>query len=203
MKVFRGKMLAYADKAVEKEELSLPEGMSVQRWRNLRNRVGRVKWNVHIRERYEHGKGVLIYLSRYIRGGAISNKRIESVKENRITFRHRAGEEKKQSRMTLTEEDFIQRYLLHIPEPHTKMVRSYGLYATAAKEELNLCRAIFGQEAPREVAGPDWQEYCEARGDEHPELCPVCGQRLVRTMEIPPMRHYRQPANKEAIPKAA
>jgi hypothetical protein len=203
MAVFRGKLLAYIDKAVEKGELILPDGMTIQRWKNLRNKLGRVKWNVHIRERYEYGKGILIYLSRYIRGGAISNKRIISYTNKGVTFRHRASDVSKQNIMTLSESDFIQRYLLHVPEPHTKVVRSYGLYAPTAKDELSHCRSLFGQDAVSKAKSTDWQDYCETKGDDHPELCPICGKRLIRTMEIAPMRQYMHPSNKEAIPKAA
>ena len=51
MPVFRGKMLSSVDKAVEKGEITLPDALSLQRWKNLRNKLGRVKWNVNIRER--------------------------------------------------------------------------------------------------------------------------------------------------------
>jgi hypothetical protein len=203
MKVYRGKMLAYLDGHIEKGELKLPDGMSAQRWRNLRNKLGRVKWNVNIRERYDHANGVLIYLARYIRGGAISNKRIISFNDKGVTFRHRAVEGSKSQTMTLPVSEFIQRYLLHVPEPHTKVVRSWGLYAPTAKKELNHCRFLLGQPALKDMEEIDWQDYCGSKGDEHPELCPVCGSRLVRAMEIAPMRVYMQPANKEAIQKAA
>ena len=150
MALFRGKLLAYIDRAVEKGELTLPEGMTIQRWRNLKNKLGRKKWNVHIRERYDHGKGILIYLSRYMRGGAISNKRIASYTEKGISFQYRTSEASKQGVMTLSAADFIQRYFLHVPEPHTKVVRSYGLYAPTAEDELSLCRYRFGQDAVTE-----------------------------------------------------
>jgi len=210
MAVFRGKLLWYIDKAAEKGELKLPEGLTLQRWKNLKNKLGRVKWNVHVREKYEYGKGILIYLSRYIRGGAISNKRIVSHTGKGVTFRLRASDASKQNIMTLQESDFIQRYLLHVPEPNMKVVRSYGLYASTAKEKLSYCRSLFGQEAVRDIESSDWQDYCETKGNEHPELCPICGQKLIRDLEIPPMRVYRPPANKveltryrEAIQKAA
>jgi len=203
MAVFRGKLLAYIDKAVEKGELTLPDSMTTQRWKNLRNKLGRVKWNVHIRDRYEYGTGILIYLSHYIRGGAISNKRIISHTEKGITFRHRSSESTKQNIMTLPGADFIQRYFLHVPQPHTKVVRSYGLYAVAAKDELSRCRLLLGQDAVIQIETPDWQSCCESKGDAHPELCPICGCRLVRAMEILPMPNYLHPLNKEAIQDAA
>lgn len=206
MAVFRGKLLDYIDKAIEKGKLTLPDDMTIRSWRNLKNKLGRVKWNVRVMERYGHGNGVLIYLSRYMRGGAISNKRIISHTEKGVTFRHRTDERTKERTMTLPESDFIQRYLLHIPEPYTKVVRSWGLYAPKAKEELSHCRSLFGQEAVRDIETSVWQDYCETKGDEHPELCPICGQKLIRDLEIAPRKlsgHYQHPANKEAIQKAA
>lgn len=199
MPVFRGKLLSYIDTAVEKGVVTLPGEMTIQRWRNLKNKLGRTKWNVHIRERYEHGRGILIYLSRYIRGGPMSNKRIASYTEGGVAFRHRAWEPSKREVMTLPVTEFIRRYLLHVPEPHMKVVRSYGLYASTAKDELSLCRAAFGQEPVNEPEGIEWQSFCEARGDDHPERCPICGCRLIRIMEIPRMSNF----HKDAIPKAA
>lgn len=202
MAVFRGKYLAYIDNAIAKSELNLPDGMTVQKWKNLKNKLGRTKWNVHIRDRYEYGKGILIYLSRYIRGGSISNKRILSSTDNGVTFKHRISGTTKQGIMTLPTDDFIKRYLLHVPEPNTKVVRSYGLYAPTAKEELSLCRTHFGQTAVNTSVAPDWQSYCETKGEEHPERCPVCGLRLIRTRDIPrPERSY--PPWFESLPLAA
>jgi len=176
--------LAYVNKAVEKGQITLPEAMSVQHWKNMRNKLGRVKWNVNIRNRYEYGKGVLAYLGRYIRGGAISNKRIVSIQEDRVSFRYRAGE-KKGNVMTLPVDEFMKRYFLHVPEPNTKVVRYYGLYAPTAKEELSECRRQLGQQPMKEADEIDWQDYCGYQSKEHPELCPVCGRKLVRLMDIP------------------
>jgi hypothetical protein len=187
MPKFRGKYLDYLDAAVEKGELTLPGGMTLQRWKNLKNKLGRKKWSVNIRERYAYGKGVLIYLSKYIRGGPISNRRIVSNTENGITFRYRlpGKSQKKQGTMPIPMSQFLKRYFLHVPEPNTKVVRYYGLYAPTAKEELALARAHFGQTEMKEIEEPDWQSYCETKGDEHPERCPICGLRLIRTRDIP------------------
>jgi len=151
MAVFRGKFLNCLDRAVDKATITLPEEMSHQQFKNLKNKLGRVKWNVHIRERYDHGKGVLTYLARYLRGGAMSNRRIISSTEERITFMTR------KEPLTLTFTEFIQRYLLHVPEPRTKVVRYYGLYAPTAKTELSLCRELLGADT---VTEPDTVDWC-------------------------------------------
>jgi len=199
MLVFRGKLLAYINNAVEKEMIVLPSEMTIPQWKNLKSKLGRKKWNVHIREKYEYGDGILIYLSRYIRGGAMSNRRITSYTEQGVAFRHRGTEACKGDIMTLSVDEFIRRYLLHVPEPHTKVVRSYGLYASKATDALSVCRVAFGQDAVNESDVVDWQRFCETRGDEHPERCPICGCRLIRVMEIPRVPKF----HKDAFPKAA
>jgi hypothetical protein len=200
MMVFRGKLLDYINKAIEKGVISLPENMTMQQWKNLKNRLGRKNWNVHIRERYDHGKGVLVYLARYMRGGAISNKRIASFTDEGVTFTYKNSDRSGKESMTLPACQFIQRYLLHVPAPFTKVVRYYGLYAPQARRELTLCRFLFNQDALTEPESLDWQSYCEKKGDDHPERCPVCGSRLIRFMDIPRIPHFH---DREAISHAA
>jgi Putative transposase len=50
----------------------VPAGQRRQQMETLRHKLGRQQWNVHIRERYPDGPGVLISLARYLRGGPIA-----------------------------------------------------------------------------------------------------------------------------------
>lgn len=188
---YRGKLLDYIDIAIGKGEIELPAEMNRQQWINLRNKLGRkVKWNVNFRERYKNGQGVTTYLARYLRGGPISNHRIMSCDEEkmRFSFRINGGTSNKKSIMSLSIGQFIQRYLLHVPVPHVKRVHSYGLYAPGNQDKLDECRKIFGQLPVSETEFLTWQEYCEKRGEEHPEQCPVCGKQLVIIEAIPNAR---------------
>jgi hypothetical protein len=188
---FRGKLLDRIDKAIDKGLIQLPGEMNRQKWSNLRNKLGRkVKWNVNFRERYKHGKGVVTYLARYLRGGPIANHRIISCKNDEVTFSYRINGEvsNKKGTMTLPVKQFIQRYLLHVPVPKSQTVRYYGLYSPGYKDALEKCRKVFGQLPVEETEFLSWQEFCDGRGEEHPELCPQCGKRLVRLEEIPAKR---------------
>jgi hypothetical protein len=42
-------------KALNRQELVLPDGMRPQQVQNLMNKLGRKKWNVRICEKYPHG----------------------------------------------------------------------------------------------------------------------------------------------------
>jgi Putative transposase/Transposase zinc-binding domain len=194
MALFRGKLLAALDTAVYEGTLTLPDEMTLRHWATLRNRLGRAKWNVHIRERYPHGVGVLTSVARDLRGGPIANQRLVACDQGVVTFRYRrngegAGEEPpSQGCMHVSIEEFIRRYLLHVPAPGTRVVRAYGLYAATKREALAGCRAQLGQGPTAEPVVLDWQTACRDRGDAHPERCPRCGRLLVRLGVILPAR---------------
>jgi hypothetical protein len=104
-----------------------------------------------------------------------------------VTFTCRPGAEAADgarpaaTRITLTVADFLQRWLLHVPVPQTRVVRSYGLYHPTQAVALAVCRAALGQppvEVPVEL---DWHTVCAQRGELHPERCQTCGQLLVCT----------------------
>src|SRR5215471_2947958 len=118
MAVFRGKMLAAIRQAWAREDLVLPEGMRPQPFLHLLTRLGhpkKTKWNVHIRERYRHGAGVVTYLARYLRGGPLKNARLIAYDGDRVTFTGRTrheeadGDRPSAPRLTLSVADFLQR----------------------------------------------------------------------------------------------
>src|SRR5919109_4777092 len=154
MAVFRGKMVAAIRQTFARGALALPEPMRPQQLVNLLNRPGhptKTKWNVRIMERYRHGAGVVTYLARYLRGGPLKNGRLVAYDGARVTFTCRTRHAEADSarprlqRMTLPVADFLQRWLLHVPMPQTRVVRSYGLYHPSHAAALAVCRAALGQ----------------------------------------------------------
>ena len=194
MAVLRGKMLAAIRQALAREILVQPEGSRPQQLVNLLNRLGhptKTKWNVRIMERYQHGAGVVTYLARSLRGGPIKNARRVAFDGACVTFLQRARHEEGSGRravtqrITLSSADFLQRVLLHVPAPQTRVVRCYGLDHHTQAEALAVCRTALGQ-LPREPPAPlDWQTVGAQHGAAHPEQCPLCGQLLVCTGVIP------------------
>jgi len=162
--------------------------MRVQQVHNLLNKLGRRKWNVHLKETYSHGEGVLVYLARYLRGGPISNRRILAIEHGHVSFNY--GREKF-ARMSLPLCDFIGRYLQHVPLPNSIRVRSYGLYHQSCKGDLELCRRILGQRPVEDPGFVDWQTLLGEVAESHPERCPVCGKRLISIESFPRSKYLR------------
>ena len=148
MAKFRGKFLWEVRRAIVQGTLRLPGGESVEHWQSLLNKLGRKKWNVHLRERYRHGDGVIQYLARYVRGGPLRNGQLVAVNEAQVTYRycaHNSDGAKRAAMMTLAPDAFIRRYLQHVPEPGRHILRGYGLYAHTKTPELDRARNLFHQ----------------------------------------------------------
>src|SRR5574341_601159 len=194
MAVWRGTMLAARRQALARETLVLPEAGYPHQMRKLLHRLGHPRqtpWHVWIMERYRHGAGVVTSLARSLRGGPLKNARLVAWDGERVTCTYRARQDDADTgpastpRLTWPVADFLQRWLLHVPMPQTRVVRCYGLYHHTQAAALARCRAHLGQ-PPVVVPVPlDWQTVCAQRGDSHPERCPICGQLLVCTECIP------------------
>jgi hypothetical protein len=151
MAVFRGKMVDAIRQTLARGALALPESMQPQQLLNRLNRLGhptKTRWNVRIMERYRHGAGVVTYLARYLRGGPLKNARLVAYDGERVTFTYRARQEEADAgpaspqQMTLPVADFLQRWLLHVPVPQTRVVRGYGLYHQTHAEALAVCHRL-------------------------------------------------------------
>ena len=75
-KVYRGKIQAHIQSAFQQGLLTLPPDLSEARFWFMYRKLYRKEWSVRIEERYEHGKGVVLYLARYCKGGPLHPKQI-------------------------------------------------------------------------------------------------------------------------------
>jgi hypothetical protein len=186
--VFRGKFLAAVRRELVAGRLQLPPDLSEPKLHTLLNKLGRKKWNVHIRERYPHGRGVLTYLSRYLRGGPLAERRLLKADAQAVTFWYTDNTERDaQGRgtrkpLTVTAAEFLTRLLTHVPPPGRQGVRRSGVFATRARPALATCRAQLGAgaEPAAESAGPptlrDTSPPCPLLV---PRTCPQCGRALI------------------------
>ena len=69
------------------------------------------KWVVFCRPTFRKEKQVLRYLGRYVHRIAISNNRIESCEDGRVTFRYQNSDTQQWKRMSLPATEFLRRYL--------------------------------------------------------------------------------------------
>ena len=78
---------------------------------------------------------MLEYLGRYTHRVAITNNRIIAINDGRVRFNYRdRSDDNKEKELTLSAQEFIHRFLLHVlPRGFTK-IRYYGFLAHASKK---------------------------------------------------------------------
>lgn len=201
MLLFRGKLLAALREALERRGLRIPADTSAGRLRSLLNRLGRKKWNVHLRTRYAHGAGVAAYLARYLRGGPLKNTQLLPAADGGVRFRYSPHRDEADGGaeplvMALDPEAFLARYLQHVPPPRLQGVRGYGLYGPRAGAALDRARAALGQPAVEEPKPLRVEDFlARFRHAPEPARCVRCGAPLLFVSLIahgpapPPLLH--------------
>jgi hypothetical protein len=183
--LYKGKLLSRVWRALKAGELKLREGESRESVERLLRIVARKSWNVRLQERYAHGRGVMLYLSRYVKGGPISDRQILSANRHQVSFSYKDHRDGKKKRMVLSAEYFMERVLWHAPEPGQHTIRHYGLYGHHARAKRAECRRAIGQAPePAESVELDWQTFLEKNQKTAQATCPICGARLVAGMII-------------------
>lgn len=207
MKLFRSEFTKGLHNLLYEGKIKLPEGKSYKEYHQIVREQGRKKWNVHIKERYTYGEGVIKYLGKYIKGGPISDKRIVKITQEGIWIKYNDNKNNRKIKiMKLSGEEFIRRFMLHIPKKGMKVVRYFGIYASNNKAKLNECRRKFGQEPVKKEEKIDWVKYCEENGAPNVNRCPVCGAVLVMCESVEPIRRNKKekvPLTKEELWKIA
>lgn len=131
--VYRGKVQANIKEVFEAGDLQLPPDMTEKGfWLQYRD-LYQKSWSVRIEERYEHGKGVVLYLARYCKGGPLNPKQIKSVSHDHVEMSYLDHRDKRVKCQRLKPGEFLQRLLQHVPPKGVHTVRYYGLYAPASK----------------------------------------------------------------------
>jgi len=162
---FRGKWLSYLNQAYAQGEIKLPDDWTELDWRRVLRKVARKSWNIRIQGAYKHGDGVAVYLSRYVRGGPVKDKKIVSASEKRVIFRYKDHHDGKNKTMSLATEHFMTRVLWHVGVKGQHQVRHYGLYASGAREKRAKVREKLGVEVEEAFNKPE----------KEPQRCPACG----------------------------
>src|SRR5262249_4401372 len=100
------------------------------------------RWVVYVKKPFGGPGHVLHYLARYTHRVAISNHRLISMQDGQVTFRWKDyAHDGKQRKMTLTVEEFIRRFLLHVLPKGLVRIRHYGWMANRGRgERAALCR---------------------------------------------------------------
>src|SRR5262249_13990879 len=129
-------------------------------------------WVAYAKPPFGGPEQVLKYLARYTHRVAISNRRLVSMENGRVTFEYKDYADANQSKiMTLEAPEFIRRFLLHILPSGFVRIRQFGFLANRARRnKLALCRALLGATPPVRTAVINQDRHAEVNF----RRCPAC-----------------------------
>src|SRR5207245_1785783 len=137
----------------------------------------RKDWVVYAKPPFGGPEYVLQYLGRYTHRVAISNHRLVSFADGKVTFRWRdSAHNNEQKLMTLPLDEFLRRFLLHLLPKGFMRIRNFGFLANRRRATLlPLCFQLLGtiQEPPAE------QDVSSTNDSRDLWRCPKCGGPMV------------------------
>ena len=124
------------------------------------------EWVVYAKAPFGGPEQVLEYLSQYTHRVAISNSRILSYDNHEVTFRWRDyADSNRLKESTISEEEFLRRFLLHVLPQGFVRIRYFGFFANRHRaENIQRARELIGRREPLQ-----FRDRVRT-----PRLCPAC-----------------------------
>jgi hypothetical protein len=200
-RLFRRLFLQALQEAFDQEKLSWPGGGEPLQERDAFRRyllpLRQAEWVVYAKPPFGGPQQVLEYLGRYTHRVALSNERLLAADNQEVTFRwkdYRHAQAVKT--MTLSADDFIRRFLLHVLPSGFQRIRYFGFLANRTrKESLALCRELLTARTAGLLPEPQQcRDVLEGITARQRSLCRHCGiGTLIRVQILPAYRWNAQP----------
>jgi hypothetical protein len=140
---------------------------------------------------------VLEYLGRYTHRVAISNHRLQELKDGQISFAYKDYKhEHRHKVMTLSTAEFLRRFLLHVLPDCFQRIRHYGLLGNRhRKQNLARCRELLSVPEPLPLSPRNYRERCQHLTGHDPLQCPKCKSGQMVRLALPPTSQITQAWN--------
>jgi hypothetical protein len=178
-RVFRGKFVAGLRRAFRRHKLhfggNLKHLADPKRFAAFLRTLFRTDWVVYAKPAFGGPTQVLRYLGRYTHRVAISNHRLLAFDDGSVTFRWRDyAHGNRQRKMTVSSEEFIRRFLMHVLSRGFVRIRNFGFLANGRRAVLlPLCRELLHMQPQQDASAAG------SSTDRATWSCPLCHGTMV------------------------
>jgi hypothetical protein len=157
------------------EDIHLPESI----WQK--------DWIVYCKPAVQGTRTVLNYLARYIHRVAITNSRILTADNGKVTFRYKDSKSGAYIKtMTVSAEEFIRRFLQHVLPAGVHKVRYYGLWSSSNRKHLRKMQQTLTQPGNNQQVQLEEDIDAEVSPPLESRQCPHCRKgMLIRIGRLP------------------
>jgi len=195
--LFRRLFLRYLQQAFDSGKLqffgSLEKLRDPHEWSLYLAPLKDIEWVVYAKAPFGEPQHVLDYVGRYTHRVAISNNRLIDIEDHRVSFHWRDYRDNNQQKtMTLSAEEFIRRFLIHVLPDRFQRIRYYGFLSNRCRQEkLVQCRQLLGMPFLDSKPAPgdqptdyDYHDLYEKLTGSSLRQCPICHQGRMITVEV-------------------
>jgi len=184
-RLFRRLFLTYLQEAFDAGQLHFFSALDAlhdpQNFARYLNPIQKQEWVVYAKPPFAGPQQVVDYVGRYTHRVAISNHRLVEIEDGQVKFHWRDYRDNNQQKtMTLSAEEFIRRFLLHVLPRGFHRIRYYGFLGNRyRKEKLEHCRQLLNMTPPHESSSQpqpreDYRDRYERLTGHSLRECPVC-----------------------------
>jgi hypothetical protein len=187
-RVFRGKFVAALQRVFREGQLRFHGSLALLAQPKIfaasLRPLFRKDWVVYAKRPFGGPEYVLQYLGRYTHRVAISNHRLVSLADGKVTFRWRdSADHNEQKLMTLPLDEFLRRFLLHLLPNRFVRIRNFGFLANRRRTvSLPLCLLLF----PARSGPPTSQGSSTADAAKDFWRCPHCAGPMLLIERLTP-----------------
>ncbi len=150
--------------------------------KSIRKTLYSKSWVVYAKQPFLGASQVIEYLGRYTHKVAISNHRIQSIADGKVSFKYKDyADGCTQKQMTLDATEFLRRFCLHILPPRFMKIRHYGFLANRHKPLLQLQQKEMGMSAAA-TKKKDWKTILKEKMNFDVDQCPCCKKGRMTTI---------------------
>ena len=182
-KAFKKRFLQNLQTAYQNQEIIFPGNTAKyqpqKEFEKLIKSLKKLQWIAYAKRPFAGPQQVLEYLGRYTHRVAISNHRIVSIDNGKVSFTYRDRERNSEIKvMTLNAHEFIRRFLLHVLPMGFVKIRYFGFLSHKNKKQaITLIRKFIDPDAelPEKIKETIFEMMLRLTGTDITR-CPKCGK---------------------------
>jgi len=184
MRMWRFQIIALFRKTYQQQNLVIPPAIRKQlnhtySFNRFLNFLYKKTWVVYCSKPSDNCKQNVNYLGRYIKKPAIAESKLKHYDGNEVVFKYLDHKTKTYRNFKLSVNQFIVRFVQHIPDVGFRMIRYYGFLANRVRGNLlPIVYSILGQQNVPLKHAATFAELLKQNFNIDPFSCIICGCKL-------------------------
>lgn len=185
MKTWRYQIIKLFRNAYKQNKLVIPTSLQKQlnqsyTFNHFLDSIYQKTWIIDCPKPTSNFKHIVRYLGSYFKRPPIAESKLRHFDGNEVTFKYLNHVTNTYRNFILSAEQFIARFIQHIPDVNFRMLRYYGFLANRVRGKLlPITYKLLGQKHNSKISPPSFAELIQQNFKFNPLTCILCGHQLI------------------------